>query len=90
MTAASRKAYCKWVVNALKALGPSKPRQVYDWIRVNEPVPAADLHGTTTDGENLFEKNVRWARFTLSKEGTVVNPTHGIWALRPAGSPPKP
>lgn len=90
MTAASRQTYGKWVVNALKALGPSRPKAVYDWIRKNEPVPFADLNGTTSDGENLFEKNVRWARFDLSKDGTLSSPAHGIWALRSPSSPPSP
>lgn len=89
MSAASRQTYCKWVVNALVALGPSRPASVYDWIRRNETVPAADIHGTTTDGENLFEKNVRWARFTLAREGTVASPARGIWALA-AKSPGRP
>ena len=54
---------------------------VYDWIRRNEAAPAADLLGATSNGENLFEKNVPWARFTLSKRGEVVAPQRGIWAL---------
>ncbi|RWP62577.1 winged helix-turn-helix domain-containing protein [Mesorhizobium sp.] len=90
MTAASRNTYCKWVENALRALGPSRPKVVYDWIRRHEPVPAADLSGSTTDGENLFEKNVRWARFQLRHEGVVSSPSRGVWALRSPSSPPSP
>jgi len=77
----SRDAYKKCVVRALTNLGPSRPAAVYDWIRRNEIVPASDLAGFTTDGENLFEKNVRWARLDLRQEGTVVSPSRGIWAL---------
>lgn len=84
MPATSRHIYCKWVVNALKAPGPTKPKAVYDWIRRNEAVPAADLTGTTSDDENLFEKNVRWARFQLKHEGVVASPAHGIWTLAKA------
>lgn len=84
MPTTSRNIYCNWVVNALRALGPTKPAAVYDWIRRNETVPAADLTGTTNDGENIFEKNVRWARFQLRHEGIVTSPTRGIWALAKA------
>lgn len=72
--------YRRWVELALRALGPSTPASVHRWIRANEPVPA-DLAGTTANGENLFEKNVRWARFQLSKEGVVANSKRGVWAL---------
>lgn len=82
MPAASRAAYCRWVVNALKALGPSTPKAVYHWIRRNELVPAADLSGQTKDGDNLFEKEIRFARWQLRQEGTIVSPKHGVWALK--------
>jgi hypothetical protein len=82
MPAAPRATYCRWVVKALTALGPSAPRAVYDWIRRNESVPAADLFGLTGDGENLFEKEVRFARWQLRQEGTVVSPERGVWALK--------
>jgi len=65
----------------LLSLGEATPAQVYDWIRKNENVPAADLNGATTDGENLFEKNVRWARFQMRREGAISSPRRGIWAL---------
>jgi len=82
MASATRKTYCLWVENALKALGHGSPQQVYRWIRTNELVPAADLAGATSDGENLFEKNVRWARFTLFKAKTVSNREgRGVWLL---------
>jgi len=81
VTEASRDQYCKWVVAALKAMGASTPQAVYEWIRRNEIVPAADLDGLTNDGENLFEKNVRWARFSLKQDGTVISPERGVWAL---------
>ncbi|MCQ8783539.1 winged helix-turn-helix domain-containing protein [Mangrovibrevibacter kandeliae] len=80
--AAPSQDYRQWVEHALRALGPSTPAAVYKWIRNNEPVPAADLSGSTADGENLFEKNVRWARFQLAKEGAIVGPKRGIWALK--------
>lgn len=82
MPAASRTVYCKWVVNALTVLGPATPGAVYDWIRKNEAVPAADLSGLTTDGESLFEKEVRFARWQLRREGTVLSPKRGVWALK--------
>lgn len=82
MVSASRATYCLWVKNALKALGRGSPQQVYRWIRANEAVPAADLAAVTSDGENLFEKNVRWARFTLFKAKIVSNREgRGIWLL---------
>ncbi|WP_137135629.1 winged helix-turn-helix domain-containing protein [Rhizobium sp. FKY42] len=81
MPSASRATYCRWVVNALKALGPSTPKSVYEWIRKNEPVPAADLSGQTADGENLFKKEVRFARWKMRQEGVIVSPKRGVWAL---------
>jgi hypothetical protein len=82
MPVASRATYCRWVVDALTALGPSTPKAVYDWIRKNQPVPAADLSGLTKDGKNAFEKEVRFARLDLFQEGTVLRPKHGVWALK--------
>ncbi len=76
-----RAVYKDWVVKALHALGPSKPKDVFAWIRRNELVDPGDLHGSTSDGENLFEKNVRWARFDLRHESVVVSPSRGVWAL---------
>lgn len=82
MATVPRVTYCRWVVNALTALGPSTPKTVYDWVRKNEPVPVADLSGLTSDGENLFEKEIRFARWKLRQEGTIVSPRRGIWALK--------
>lgn len=82
MPVASRDTYCRWIANCLKALGPSTPKAVYDWIRKNEAVPAADLSGQIADGENLFEKEVRFARWKMRQEGVIVSPTRGIWALK--------
>jgi len=79
---APRKTYKGWVIDALHALGPSNPKQVYDWIRAHKAVPAADISGSTSDGENLFEKTVRWARKDLFDEGTVLSPKRGLWSLR--------
>ena len=82
MTSTSRKIYCTWVEKALHALGRGSPTQVADWIEANEVVPLADLTGVTPDGENLFYKNVRWARFTLFKAGIVSNREgRGVWTL---------
>ncbi|MBB3952697.1 hypothetical protein GGQ76_004017 [Aureimonas jatrophae] len=81
MPAASRDTVRRWIVHALTALGPSSPREVYDWIRHNETVPAADLAGQTDDGECLFEKEVRFARWTMRRDGTIVSPRRGVWAL---------
>lgn len=79
---ASRDSYCRWIINALTVLGPSGPQAVYDWIRRNEMVPTADLSGLTSDGENLFEKEVRFARWKLRREGTILSPRRGVWALK--------
>jgi hypothetical protein len=79
---ASRDTYFRWIANCLKALGPSTPRAVYDLIRNNEAVPAADLSGQTADGKNLFEKEVRFARWKMRQEGVIVSPKRGVWALK--------
>ena len=79
--AAPAEDYRRWVEHALTALGPATPAAVTQCIRANEPVPAVDRSGTTADGENLFEKNVRWARFQLSQEGVITSPKRGVWAL---------
>jgi hypothetical protein len=78
----TRLTYCSWVRSALTALGPSRPRQVYDWIKLNEPVPAAELTRLTPRGESKFEHNVRFARFDLKHAGVVISPKRGIWALK--------
>jgi hypothetical protein len=84
MASATRSTYCLWVTNALKSLGRGTPQQVYRWIKAHELVPAADLSGATSDGENLFEKNVRWARFTFYKAKIVSNREgRGAWLLNP-------
>jgi hypothetical protein len=45
-------------------------------------VPAAELTGLTSLGENRFRKNVRWARLTLSKSMIVSDREgRGIWTL---------
>jgi hypothetical protein len=78
----SSSQYRDWVVDALRDLGPSAPGRVYDWIRVNRPIPSSDLEGTTSDGKDvLFEKNVRWARLQLFKAGVISSPARGVWAL---------
>ena len=80
--ASTRETYCRWVINALRDLDSATPQQVYRWIRLNEAVPAADLGGLTSDAENLFEKNVRWARLDLHKRGIVSNREgRGVWSL---------
>jgi hypothetical protein len=82
MASVSRATYCNWVVNALAALGPATPQEVYRWIKANEAVPLSELTGLTQDGANLFEKNVRWARFTLVKKAVVSDREgRGVWTL---------
>lgn len=79
---ATRNTYCAWVIKALKALGRATPHQVYRWIVANEAVPTAELTGLTSRGENQFQKNVRWARFTLFKSAIVSNREgRGVWTL---------
>jgi Mrr N-terminal domain len=78
----NRHTYCKWTENALAVLGRATPKQAYRWIRTHEAVPSADLIALTAGGENYFEKNVRWARFTLFKAGVVSNREgRGVWTL---------
>lgn len=80
--ASTRETYCHWMTNALRDLGSATPQQAYRWIRDNEAVPVADLTGRTSDNKNLFEKNVRWARFTLRRRGVVTDREgRGIWSI---------
>lgn len=81
MAAASRDQYCQWVVDALKDLGTATPKHVYAWIKANRPVPAADLNGSTPDGEPLFEKEIRFARWALRRSGVIDGSRRGVWAL---------
>jgi hypothetical protein len=82
MALVSRVTYCGWVVNALAALGAARPAKVYHWIKENESVPLSELTKMTQDGEILFEKNVRWARFTLFKKGIISDGEgRGVWTL---------
>ncbi len=82
MTSVSRAMYCDWVINALVALETATPQEVYRWIKANETVPSSELTRTAQRGEILFEKNVRWARFTLLKEGVISDREGwGVWTL---------
>lgn len=78
---ATRAVYCQWVREALVALGPAPIGVVYDWIKSNQPVPAADLVGMTKDGQNLFKKKVRLARWTMNRQGELAPSPRGEWAL---------
>jgi hypothetical protein len=84
MAEVTRETYKDWVVTALTQLGPSAPRQVYAWVASNCPIPETDLNGTTPDGEPLFEKKVRFARWDLRREGTIDGSKRGTWALKTA------
>jgi hypothetical protein len=79
-----RDTYCTWVRNALTALGPSSPNSVYEWIRLNESVPFAELTHLTSDGHSKFEKDVRFAKWKMKREGVVISPKWGIWTLAAA------
>ena len=72
--ASTRETYCRWVINALRDLGSATPQQVYRWIRLNEAVQAPDFAGFTSDGENLFKKNVRLARWSSASPGYRQRP----------------
>lgn len=83
MAAAPRAVYKTWIIAALTALGPSRVSVVYDWIEANCPVPAKDLATLTPDGESVFRKETRFARWDL-RRGGIIDPQapRGIWALR--------
>ncbi len=81
MAKAGREQYRAWVVDALRALGRTSPKAVYAWIRSNCPVPAEDRATTTADGECLFEKEVRFARWELRRAGEINGRTRGVWDL---------
>ena len=79
-----RDRYKNWVIDALKDLGPSTPPTVYEWVMDNRAIPLSEISKLTKDGEPFFRKELRFARFALKREGVIIAPKRGVWAL--AGS----
>ncbi|MGS4986496.1 hypothetical protein ACVDG9_00935 [Roseibium sp. RP-7] len=81
MAAINREIYKRWVVEMLTALGTVTPKEAYAWIKTNCPVPADHLTTLVAKGEIRFEKEIRYARWDLHREGIVDGSTYGIWKL---------
>ena len=67
-----------------------RPAAVRAWIRSNIDVPAEDLtrfikQKGKESKQSIFENDVHWARFYLTKAGLIGAPRHGLWGLTPAG-----
>lgn len=76
------------LLDALRSIDPEpmKPSQARDWIRGSCEVPASDLTRLIENGkQSIFENDVHWARFYLTKAGLMASPRRGLWALTDEG-----
>jgi 5-methylcytosine-specific restriction protein A len=68
----------------LEETGPLEVQQVYNRLAKRFNLTEHNLTKTTKDGENFFEKEVRWAKKDLVDNGTIKQPSvsgRGIWDL---------
>jgi len=63
-----------------------RPAEARAWIMSKVDVPAEDLNRFIKNGkQSIFENDVHWARFYLSKANLLGSPKRGLWALTPDG-----
>lgn len=80
-----RKAIKLALIKLLEEKGPLASGKVYSRLREQFRLTNQDLAKTTNDGENYFEKEVRWAKKDLVDDGTIKGPPEsgrGIWELK--------
>lgn len=80
--------YFPLLLDALRAADPQpvRPADAVDWIRGRVDVPGEDTSRRIVNGkQTIFENQVHWARFYLSKIGFISSPRRGLWGLTPAG-----
>jgi 5-methylcytosine-specific restriction protein B len=63
-----------------------RPAEARAWIRSRAEVPAEDLTRFIQNGkQSIFENDVHWARFYLSKANLIGSPKRGLWSLTSEG-----
>jgi 5-methylcytosine-specific restriction protein B len=64
-----------------------RPAEARAWIRARIDIPAEDLTRLirAKSKQTIFENDVHWARFYLSKAGLISSPKRGSWGLTPEG-----
>ncbi|MEO8133134.1 MAG: AAA family ATPase [Betaproteobacteria bacterium] len=80
--------YFPLLLDALRSADPAamRPAEGIAWIRARTDVPEADLTRQIVNGrQSIFENDVHWARFYLSKARLISRPRRGLWGLTPEG-----
>ncbi len=63
-----------------------RPAEARAWIQTKIEVPTEDLTRLIVNGkQSIFENQVHWARFYLSKAALVTSPKRGLWGLTEEG-----
>ena len=81
-------AYWQPVLDALRSADPKpmRPAEVVAWIRERVVIEGDALTRIVKNGQqSIFENDIHWARFYLSKAGLLITPRRGYWALSPDG-----
>ena len=77
------------LLDALRSTDPDpmRPAEARAWIRARVEVPAEDLTRLirAKSKQTIFENDVHWARFYLSKAGLISSLKRGAWGLTPEG-----
>ena len=80
--------FVKWMkplLDCLRELGASRPRQVSEWIAEKERVPETVREELLQSKQERFHNQVQWARQYLVWEGLLDDSKWGIWSLTPRG-----
>jgi 5-methylcytosine-specific restriction protein B len=80
--------YFPLLLDALRSTDPvpMRPADARTWVRDHVDVPEEDMSRTIVNGrQTIFENDVHWARFYLSKAGLIASPQRGLWGLTPLG-----
>jgi 5-methylcytosine-specific restriction protein B len=91
MTDAKSNRFTKYfplLLDALRSVYPTpmRPAEARAWIRSKIEVPAEDLTRFIENStQSIFENDVHWARFYLTKANLVSSPKRGLWGLTPEG-----
>ena len=80
--------YFPLLLDALRSTHPKpmRPAEARAWIRSRIEIPADDLSRLIENGkQSIFENDVHWARFYLSKANLIRSPERGLWGLTQEG-----
>src|ERR1700689_3610046 len=78
------------VLKAMKALGGSSTNdELLDKVIELEHFPDAVQNVMHTERLTKLGYRLAWARTYLGKAGALENPSHGVWAIKEKGNPPR-